>query len=264
MTRKPGPIRAREAEAGGTEAPARPDGRSPSQLRRLTIERGVLPAAEGSAMVALGRTRVLCTATVEDRVPGWMKGRGRGWVTAEYGMLPRSTTERTPRTSQAGGRTQEIQRLIGRSLRAVTDLTVFGERTILLDCDVIEADGGTRTAAIDGALVALHDAFVVLSNRGHLSGRPLRDTVGAISVGRVKGRPCLDLSYAEDAGAEVDMNVVMTGAGRFVEVQGTGESDSFTEVELRALLALARRGLRRVFAVQRRLIADSGLLPPPA
>jgi ribonuclease PH len=176
-------------------------------------------------------------------------------------MLPRSTGERTPRTSQTGGRAQEIQRLIGRSLRAVTDLTRFGERTIILDCDVIEADGGTRTAAINGALIALHDALVTLSNRGQLTGPPLRDTVAAISVGLVRGVPLLDLDYAEDSGAEVDMNVVMTGAGRFVEVQGTGESRAFSERELRSLLTLARLGIRRVIAAQRRLLGDSGLLP---
>jgi len=262
VTRKPLAIRRREEAAPAPAAHARPDGRSPRQLRPLKFERGVLPHAEGSAIVMLGRTRVLCAATVEDRVPGWMRGRGRGWVTAEYGMLPRSTSERTPRTAQTGGRAQEIQRLIGRSLRAVTDLTVFGERTIILDCDVLEADGGTRTAAIDGALVALHDAFANLSNRGQLSGPPLRDMLAAVSVGLISGTPCLDLNYAEDSSAQVDMNVVMTGTGRFVEVQGTGESVSFSESELRALLRLARVGVGRVVAAQRRLLGDSGLLPP--
>src|SRR5205823_4412004 len=164
-----------------------------------------------SALISTGRTRVLCTATVEDRAPGWLRGKGRGWVTAEYGMLPRATSERTPRTSQTGGRAQEIQRLIGRSLRAVTDLTVFGERTIILDCDVLEADGGTRTAAINGAMCALHDAFVALSNRGQLTRPPFTDTVAAISVGLIDGVPCLDLDYSEDSRAQVDMNVVMTG-----------------------------------------------------
>jgi ribonuclease PH len=264
VTRKPAPVRDREARHEPPAPGARPDGRGPRQLRRFRIERGALPPAEGSALVTLGRTRVICAATVEERVAQWLKGRGRGWVTAEYGMLPRSTTERMPRAQQAGGRAQEIQRLIGRSLRAVTDLGAFGERTVIVDCDVLEADGGTRTAAINGALVALHDAFVTLSNRGQLTGPPLRDTVGAISVGMLHGVPCLDLCYAEDSGAEVDMNVVMTGAGRFVEVQGTGESGSFTEAELRAMLSLARAGLRRVFAAQRRLLGDSGLLPGPA
>ena len=241
--------------------PARPDGRGPRALRPLKIERGVLPAAEGSALVTMGRTRVLCTATVEDRVPGWLRGKGGGWVTAEYGMLPRATTERTPRSAQAGGRAHEIQRLVGRSLRAVTDLRAFGERTVILDCDVLEADAGTRTAAINGAFVALHDAFLRLSNAGRLAGPPLRDTVAAVSVGRVGGVACLDLCYAEDARADVDMNVVMTGAGRFVEVQGTGEGTTFDGAELRELLALARHGIRRVTAYQRRLLGDSGLLP---
>src|SRR5438552_6188443 len=205
MTRKPQAIREREAKAPAAAAFVRPDGRSPRQIRPLKFERGVLSHAEGSAMVSLGRTRVLCSASVEDRAPGWLRGQGKGWVTAEYGMLPRSTGDRTPRTSQTGGRAQEIQRLIGRSLRAVTDLSTFGERTIILDCDVLEADGGTRTAAINGALCALHDAFVTLSNRGQLSGPPLRDLVAALSVGIVRGVPCLDLDYEEDSKAEVDM-----------------------------------------------------------
>ncbi|NOT34827.1 MAG: ribonuclease PH [Candidatus Eisenbacteria bacterium] len=242
----------------------RPDGRRIDELRPLKIERGVIPHAEGSAMVTFGRTRVLCTASVDGKAPGWMRGQGRGWVTAEYAMLPRATTERTPRSSQTGGRSQEIQRLIGRSLRAVTDLTVFGERTIVLDCDVIEADGGTRTAAINGALIALHDAFVTLSNEHQLKGPPLRDSVAAISVGLVQGTPCLDLCYTEDSGAAVDMNVVMTGSGEFVELQGTGETTSFSEAQLRELLRLARRGIKRVLAHQRRLVGDSGLLPMPA
>ena len=261
MTRKPRPIRERESEPGAAPAPGRHDGRRPAQARPLRIERGVMPHAEGSALVSMGRTRVMCTASVDERAPGWLRGQGRGWVTAEYGMLPRSTGERTPRTAQTGGRAQEIQRLIGRSLRAVTDLAVFGERTIILDCDVLEADGGTRTAAINGAMVALHDAFVTLSNRGALKGPPLRDSVAAISVGVVAGVPCLDLDYREDSAAHVDMNVVMTGGGRFVEVQGTGEGVSFSEAELRALLRLARSGIRRVTAAHRRLLADSGLLP---
>jgi ribonuclease PH len=261
MTHKPKPIREREAGAVATEEFRRHDGRKPSQPRALKFERGVLPHAEGSALVTMGRTRVLCAATVEDRVPNWLRGRQQGWVTAEYGMLPRSTTERTPRTSQTGGRAQEIQRLIGRSLRTVTDLGAFGERTIILDCDVLEADAGTRTASINGALVALHDAFVKLSNQGQLTRAPLREGVAAISVGIVHGVPCLDLDYAEDAKAHVDMNVVMTGGGRYVEVQGTGEQASFTDAELRALLRLARAGIRRVLNVQHRLLAGSGLWP---
>jgi ribonuclease PH len=261
MTRKPTAIREREARPEAAEVVSRPDGRAPRQLRPFKIERGVIPHAEGSAMVSLGRTRVLCTATVEGRLPNWLRGQGRGWVTAEYAMLPRATGERTPRSSQTGGRSQEIQRLIGRSLRAVTDLKSFGERTITLDCDVLEADGGTRTAAINGALVALHDAFVKLSNQNQLTAPPLRDAVAAISVGIVGGVPCLDLNYAEDSKAEVDMNVVMTGAGRFVELQGTGETVAFSDAELRALIGLARSGIRRVIAAQRKMLGGSGLLP---
>ena len=266
MTRKPAAIRDREARPDEPAAVARPDGRTPRQLRPFKIERGVLPHAEGSAMVSLGRTRVLVTATIEDRVPPWLRGQGRGWVTAEYAMLPRATTERTSRTAQTGGRAQEIQRLIGRSLRAITNLQAFGERLITIDCDVIEADGGTRTAAIDGAMVALHDAFVWMSNRGQLKSPPLATTVAAISVGVVDGTPCLDLCYTEDSRAHVDMNVVMTGAGRFVEVQGTGESATFSEAEMRQLIALARIGIRRVTAAQLKLIGGSGLVAaaPPA
>jgi ribonuclease PH len=258
VTRPPRAIR----EHTSREAPApRADGRTARQLRPLRIERGPIAHAEGSALVRMGRTRVLCAATVEDRVPPWMRGKQRGWVTAEYGMLPRSTQERTPRTAQTGGRAQEIQRLIGRSLRAITDLGSFGERTIILDCDVLEADGGTRTAAINGAMSALHDAFVQLSNRGHLERPPLSDMVAAVSVGLVDGVPCLDLDYSEDSRAQVDMNVVMTGSGRFVEVQGTGESVSFSDAELRQLLNLARLGIRRIVTMQRRLLGDSGLVP---
>jgi len=261
VTRKPRPIREREAEPK-TEAPfTRHDGRAPRAARPFRIERGVMSHAEGSALVTMGRTRVMCSASVEERVPGWLRNAGKGWVTAEYGMLPRATGTRTPRTSQGGGRAQEIQRLIGRSLRAVTDLTAFGERTITLDCDVLEADGGTRTAAINGALVALHDAFVALSNQGALTRAPLRDTVCAISVGIVQGVPCLDLDYVEDSSAEVDMNVVMTGSGRFIEVQGTGEGTTFGDDDLRAMLRLGRAGVRRIDAHQRRLLGGSGLVP---
>src|SRR5690349_7235286 len=259
MTRPPQAIRERGVAA---ETPAsRHDGRLPRQPRPFKIERGVSSHAEGSALVHMGRTRVLCTASVEDRVPGWMRNTGRGWVTAEYAMLPRATHDRMPRTSQTGGRAQEIQRLIGRSLRAVTDLTAFGERTITLDCDVLEADGGTRTAAINGALVALHDAFVWLSNKNQLAKPPLADSVSAISVGVVKGVPCLDLDYIEDSGADVDMNIVMTGKGRFIEVQGTGERGTFDDAEMRMLIRLAKSGLARVTRYQRRLLAGSGLLP---
>ncbi len=263
MTRKPQPIREHEAREPEPTAFERADGRSTRELRPFRIERGVAGHAEGSALVRMGGTRVLCTASVEDRVPGWMRGQGRGWVTAEYGMLPRATHQRTPRTSQTGGRAQEIQRLIGRSLRAITDLAAFGERTITLDCDVLEADGGTRTAAINGALVALHDAFVSLSNQGALARPPLTDSVSAVSVGIVRGVPCLDLDYSEDSSAHVDMNVVMTGSGRFVELQGTGEGATFGDDDLRALLRLARVGVRRIGAFQRKLCGGSGLLPEP-
>jgi ribonuclease PH len=261
MTHKPAAIREHEAKTPEAAAFARHDGRDPRSPRAFKVERGVSSHAEGSALVSMGRTRVLCTASVEDRVPGWLRNQSRGWVTAEYGMLPRATGDRTPRTSQTGGRAQEIQRLIGRSLRAITDLTAFGERTITLDCDVLEADGGTRTAAINGAMVALHDAFVWLSNKNQLARSPFTDSVAAISVGLVQGHPCLDLDYVEDSAADVDMNVVMTGKGRFIEVQGTGEHATFDEREMRALLRLARAGIRRLTTIQRKLLAGSGLLP---
>ena len=261
MTRKPAAIRAHEAAPPVAPAFSRHDGREPRQLRVFKVERGVSSHAEGSALVSMGKTRVLCTASVEERAPGWLRGQGKGWVTAEYAMLPRATGERMPRSSQSGGRAQEIQRLIGRSLRAVTDLGAFGERTITLDCDVLQADGGTRTAAINGALIALHDAFVWLSNRGQLARPPLHDSVAAISVGLVQGHACVDLDYVEDSRADVDMNVVMTGKGRFIEVQGTGERATFDDREMRALLRLARAAIARVTKRQRSLLAGSGLLP---
>ena len=261
MTRKPAPIRAHESKAPETPDFQRPDGRAPHTLRPLRIERGVSSHAEGSALITMGRTKVLCTASVEDRVPGWLRGQGKGWVTAEYAMLPRATGDRTPRTSQTGGRSQEIQRLIGRSLRAVTDLAAFGERTITLDCDVLEADAGTRTAAINGALVALHDAFVWLSNRNQLTAPPLLDSVAAVSVGVVRGVACLDLDYAEDSNADVDMNVVMTGRGRFIELQGTGERSTFDDAQMRDLVRLAKRGITRIGTHHRKLLGGSGLLP---
>ena len=263
MTRKPQPIRDNEAQVREPEAFARLDGRSPRQGRPFKVERGVMGHAEGSALVRMGRTRVLVTASVEERVPGWMRNTGKGWVTAEYAMLPRATGTRTPRTSQTGGRAQEIQRLIGRSLRAVTNLGAFGERTITVDCDVLEADGGTRTAAINGALVALHDAFVTLSNQGALKHAPFRDSVAAISVGMVKGVACLDLDYIEDSGADVDMNIVMTGSGRFVEVQGTGESATFSDAEMRDMMRVAKQGIRRIAAAQFKMLGGSGLMPEP-
>ncbi len=222
------------------------DGRAPDQLRPVKIELGFMPNAEGSCLVSMGETRVICTATVEPSVPRWMQGRGVGWVTAEYSMLPRSTTERVPREVNKGrpsGRTQEIQRLIGRSLRAVTDMKLLGERTVWVDCDVLQADGGTRTASITGAFVALAQAFASLEERGDITGPPLIDSVSAVSVGIVGGAPCLDLNYAEDSTAQVDMNVVMTGTGKIVEVQGTAEQGAFERSELDRLLDLATDGI---------------------
>ena len=233
----------------------RPSGRQPHELRAVRITRGFTRHAEGSVLVEFGETRVLCTASVEERVPPFLKDSGRGWVTAEYGMLPRSTNTRTDREAARGkqsGRTQEIQRLIGRSLRAVTDLSSLGQRTIHLDCDVLQADGGTRTAAITGAFVALHDAITLLSNKKLLAKNPLTDFVAAVSVGIHQGTPVLDLDYAEDSSCGCDMNVVMTGAGGFVEVQGTAEGAPFTRRELDALLGLAEAGIRELVAAQRR------------
>ena len=220
----------------------------------MRIQRRYTKHAEGSVLVQFGDTRVLCTASVEERVPPFLKDSGRGWVTAEYGMLPRSTNTRTEREAARGkqsGRTQEIQRLIGRSLRAVVDLAALGPRTVHLDCDVLQADGGTRTAAITGAFVALHDALDWLKDRGLLRERPVRDFVAAVSVGIHRGTPVLDLDYAEDAASGCDMNVVMTGAGNFVEVQGTAEGQTFARAELDQLLALAERGIRELIAHQR-------------
>jgi ribonuclease PH len=232
----------------------RHDGRAADQLRPLTIERGTIRTAAGSALVRSGNTTVLCTASVDLSVPPWMAGKGRGWVTAEYGMLPGSTSPRKRRdVGKVDGRTTEIQRLIGRSLRAVADLDALGERSIYVDCDVLEADGGTRTASITGALVALVDALATL---GDLARYPLRDSVAATSVGVVNGRPVLDLDYHEDVDAEVDMNVVMTGAGRFVEVQGTGEEATFSEDDLAAMLSLARGGLAQIRDIQHSALGE--------
>jgi ribonuclease PH len=244
---------------------ARVDGRAESALRPLKITRGSASYAEGSALVEMGSTRVLCSATVEDRVPPFLKGKGQGWVTAEYAMLPRSSAERIPRDHVRKGRALEISRLIGRSLRAITELKAFGDRSILLDCDVIEADGGTRTAAINGAFVALHDAFFALANRGHLVAPPLRDTVAAVSVGKVGGEYLLDLNYAEDSTAEVDFNVVMTGAGGFIELQGTGEQGTFSRAELTKLLSLASKGLKRIRKAQQKALGGeiAFLAPEP-
>ncbi|MDQ4025318.1 MAG: ribonuclease PH [Actinomycetota bacterium] len=221
------------------------------------MQLGFMPYAEGSCLVEMGETKVICTATVEQSVPRWMQGRGKGWVTAEYSMLPRATTERVPREVNKGrpsGRTQEIQRLIGRSLRAVTDMTALGERTVWLDCDVMKADGGTRTASITGAFVALAEAFRWLEEQELVTSSPLLDSVSAISVGIVGGVPCLDLNYAEDSTAQVDMNVVMTGAGKMVEVQGTAEQGAFERSELDRLLDLATDGIAQLTSHQQRAL----------
>lgn len=236
---------------------ARVDGRSLAALRPTRITPGVLDYAEGSALIEMGRTRVLCAASVEDRIPPFLHGQGRGWITAEYALLPRSTHTRTPRErGQVGGRTMEIQRLIGRSLRAVTDLAVLGERTITVDCDVLQADGGTRTAAITGAYVALALAVQALQD-GALTANPLHTAVAAVSVGVVDGKLLLDLCYEEDSRAEVDCNVVWTADGWLVEVQGTAEGDPFDRVTLNALLDLADRGAQQLFALQREAITGT-------
>ena len=237
----------------------RTQGRAPDSLRPLRITRGYTKHAEGSVLIEFGETRVLCTASVEERVPPHKKGSGEGWVTAEYGMLPRSTHTRSDREAARGkqsGRTQEIQRLIGRSLRAMFDLKRLGERTITLDCDVLQADGGTRTAAITGAFVAAQDAVSVLLSRGVLTQSPILDAVAAVSVGVVEGTPLLDLEYVEDVGCDTDMNVVMTGAGGFVEVQGTAEGVPFTRAEMDALLALAAKGIGELVRAQAAALAQ--------
>ena len=231
------------------------DVRDPASLRLITIERNAVPYAEGSCLISFGETRVLCAASVELSVPAWKKGKGEGWITAEYAMLPRATRTRTSRErSQLGGRTQEIQRLIGRSVRAMVDDFSFGEFTIRVDCDVLQADGGTRTAAITGACVAVHDAFSWLVTNGHVSRSPVRRRVAAVSVGIVDGIARLDLDYDLDVRAEVDMNVVMSSEGRFVEVQGTGEHGTFDRSQLDGLLELAIRGIRALDAEQQRAL----------
>ena len=233
------------------------DGRNADQMRQLKITPDFISQAEGSVLIELGKTRVICTATVDDGVPSFLKGTGKGWVTSEYGMLPRATEERTPREATRGkqsGRTLEIQRLIGRSLRAVIDQEALGEKTVWIDCDVIEADGGTRTASITGAFVALALAMERLVSAGMLKGSPLIDTVAATSVGIVDDRSLLDLCYEEDARAEVDMNVVMTGSGDFVEIQATAEGRPFTGGEMQDLLALAAAGIRRLSEEQRTVL----------
>lgn len=230
---------------------ARPGGRRPDALRPLTLEVGVSEFAEGSCLIALGRTRVLCTATVQEGVPSWRSASGLGWVTGEYAMLPRATPERTPRErGGASGRTLEIQRLIGRSVRAVTDLEALGPRTIIVDCDVLQADGGTRTAAVTGGAVALSQACRRLVSAGELSANPMRELVAAVSAGIVDGEARLDLEYAEDSAASVDMNVVATASGRLVEVQGTAEGNPFSRSELDELVDLALAGIRKIIAAQ--------------
>jgi len=235
----------------------RPGGRKPHELRAVRLTRGYTRHPEGSVLIEFGETRVLCTASVEERVPPFLRDSGRGWVTAEYGMLPRATNTRGEREAARGkqsGRTQEIQRLIGRSLRAVVDLASLGARTIQVDCDVLQADGGTRTAAITGAFVALHDAISWLQERKLLVQTPIKDFVAAVSVGIYQGTPVLDLDYAEDSACGTDMNVVMTGAGRFVELQGTAEGEPFSQAELDAMTQLAARGIRELIAQQKRAL----------
>ena len=235
----------------------RPSGRQTRHLRNVSMTRGYTRHAEGSVLVAFGDTKVLCTASVEAQVPPFLRGKGRGWITAEYGMLPRATHTRGEREAARGkqsGRTQEIQRLIGRALRAVIDLPALGEHTIHVDCDVLQADGGTRTAAITGAFVAVHDALSWMRERGMIPALPVKDFVAAVSVGIYGGVPVLDLDYPEDSACQTDMNVVMTGAGRFVEVQGTAEGEPFARGELEQLLGLAASGIAELIAHQRRAL----------
>ena len=236
----------------------RPSQRALDEMRKVSIERGVARYAEGSCLVRFGETHVLCAASLEDKPPPWLRGQGRGWVTAEYAMLPRATATRTRREASTGkisGRTQEIQRLIGRSLRAVVDLPKLGERQITIDCDVLQADGGTRTAAITGAWVALHDCLKWMTQRSILRDSPLKDHVAAVSCGIVKGEAALDLDYAEDSTAETDANFVMTGSGGLVEVQGSAEGAPFSEAELLKLLALARGGITGLVTLQKAALA---------
>ncbi len=237
----------------------RPSGRTPDQLREISFERNYTCHAEGSVLVSFGNTKVLCTATIEERIPPWLKGKGKGWVTAEYGMLPRSTNSRMRREASSGkqgGRTVEIQRLIGRSLRAGIDLEALGERQITLDCDVIQADGGTRTASISGAFVAMQDAINKLIADGTLKESPLHGMIGSVSVGIYEGTPVLDLDYAEDSNAETDMNVVMNDGGQFIEVQGTAEGHAFRREELDELLNLAVAGIEEIHIKQKEALAS--------
>ena len=237
----------------------RPDGRAEDELRTVRMTKDYISTAEGSVLIEMGRTRVICTASIEDKVPPFLKDKGRGWVTAEYSLLPRSTSVRVVRESQRGkigGRTHEIQRLIGRSIRSVVDMEALGERTVWIDCDVIEADGGTRTAAITGAFICLADAMKYALETGMIKESPLKECVAAISVGLVEGRPLLDLCYEEDYGAEVDMNVVMTGSGKFVEVQGTAETEPFERQRLDEMLGLASGGIEKLIEMQKAEIPE--------
>ncbi len=232
-------------------------GRLADQLRELTFERNFLEYAEGSCLVSFGKTRVLCTASVDDRVPPFIHGSGQGWLTAEYAMLPKSTRERIPRERNRSGRSQEIQRLIGRSLRCVIDLEKVRERTLYIDCDVLQADGGTRTASITGAAVALHDALSFLKENELITDWPMKELVAAVSVGIVDGAPLLDLDYQEDSGAEVDMNVVKTESGKFVEIQGTAEQEPFDSNQLQSLLQLADDGIQTILRAQKNVLGVS-------
>lgn len=238
----------------------RSDGREFKALRPVKITRNYLKHAEGSVLIQIGDTKVICTASVEERVPPFLRNTGKGWVTAEYSMLPRSTNTRTPRDKGGGGgRTFEIQRLIGRSLRSITNLNAFGERTIWIDCDVIQADGGTRTASITGAYVALVDAFRKMLRNGKIENVPVKDSVAAISVGKVEGEVLLDLNYEEDSKAEVDMNVVMTGGGKFVEIQGTAEGGVFTKKEADELMKVAQKGIEALTRIQKKSLEGKGV-----
>jgi len=233
----------------------RKDGRKADELRKIKITRNYIKSAEGSVLIEMGDTKVLCTATVENSVPPFLRGKGTGWVTAEYAMLPCSSAQRISRErSKVGGRTHEIQRLIGRSLRSVIDMKALGERTILLDCDVIQADGGTRTASITGAYIALVDALRHIKKQGMIVALPIKDHLAAVSVGIVKGKPMLDLCYVEDSTAEVDMNLVMTGSGKIVEVQGTAEGEPFSKAELVKLLALGEKGIKTLIKKQKEVL----------
>ena len=247
------------------EPGVRADGRSPGQLRPVRFTTGYLKHADGSCLVEVGDTRVVCAVSVEEKVPPFLKGKGEGWVTAEYGMLPRATTTRSQREATRGGasgRTHEIQRLIGRSLRAVVDAKALGERTLWVDCDVIQADGGTRTASITGAFVAMIEALRHMRKQGNFAELPLLDFVAATSVGKLGSDILLDLNYEEDSKADVDMNIVKTGAGRFVEIQGTAEDGSFSEDEMKALMASAHKGTQELIAMQRKVLGDVTLKKP--